>query len=140
MTLRIRRASERHLETLRALHTLTFPLDEHEDYSSGYWWIVWDGAEPVGFAGSRHAYTEPETTYLSRCGVLASHRGLGLQRRLLKARLKAAEADGHVAVITTTYCNPPSGNNLIRAGFRMYTPVEPWSSSEGTCYWRKDLT
>lgn len=138
MPLRILRASGRHLETLRALHTLTFPLDDHEDYTSGAWWLVWDGDEPVAFAGSRFAVTEESAVYLSRCGVLKSHRGQGLQRQLLKRRLTHAKTLGVSRVISTTYLNTPSANNLIAAGFRLYDPETPWGLS-GTCYWRKEL-
>jgi len=138
VTLRVLRASAKHAETLRALHTLTFPHDDHEDYSAGAWWIVWDHGEPVAFAGCRPAVTEDETVYLSRCGVLPSHRGRAIQRRLLQRRLTYARSLCARACISTTYLNTPSANNLIRAGFRLYDPEAPWGSF-GTCYWRKDL-
>lgn len=129
----------KHAEALRALHTLTFPLDSQEDYSEGWWWLVYLDGEPVAFAGMRHAYTETDAVYLSRCGVLSGHRGHGLQRRLLAVRLRLARSIGFVAVVTTTYDNPASGNNLIRAGFRLYTPDSPWACP-GTNYWRKPVT
>jgi hypothetical protein len=43
------------------------------------------------------------------------------------------------AVISTTYSNPPSANNFIRLGYRMYSPQAPWGC-DGTCYWIKPLT
>jgi GNAT superfamily N-acetyltransferase len=125
-----------HRAALTAMHTLTFPLDEHEDYGMGWWWLAFDEhGEPVAFAGMRPAYSEPGAVYLSRCGVLAGSRGVGLQSRLLRARMAYARALGVSAVVTTTYCNPASGNNLIKAGFRLYSPAAAWGS-EGTCYWR----
>ena len=138
MTLRILRARPNQVETLRALHTLTFPCDDHEDYSSGAWWIVWDGYEPVAFAGMRGAVTEDQAFYLSRCGVLKSHRGLRLQGRLLRKRLDHARSLDADVCISTTYQNTASANNLIRAGFRLYDPESPWGSA-GTLYWRKDF-
>jgi GNAT superfamily N-acetyltransferase len=138
LSLRILRATEKHSEVLRALHTLTFPADDHEDYTSGYWWIVWDGYEPVAFAGMRCSLTAGSTAYLSRCGVMRSHRGQGLQKALLRRRLSLAKREGFGAAISTTYLNTASANNLIRAGFRLYDPDEPWGSL-GTCYWRKEL-
>lgn len=138
MTLRVLRASAKHAEVLRALHTLTFPHDDHEDYDSGYWWIVWDGCEPVAFAGMRQAITGPGAVYLSRCGVLRSHRGQGLQTVLLRRRLTHAKREGFEGAISTTYLNTVSANNLIRAGFRLYDPVTPWGL-KGTCYWHKAL-
>jgi len=139
VTLRVLRASAKHVETLRALHTLTFRHDAHEDYLDGSWWIVWDGPEPVAFCGMRQSGTEAGSVYLSRCGVLASHRGRGLQRRLLRTRLAEAKRLGYRAAITTTYLNTASANNLIRSGFRLYDPETPWGVG-ATCYWRKGLT
>jgi GNAT superfamily N-acetyltransferase len=131
--------SRQHRETLRALHTLTFPYDDHEDYESGRWWLVLDGYEPVGFAGLRQALTEPAALYFSRCGVLASHRGQGIQKQLLRKRMSYARTRTDAAAcISTTYKNTASANNLIRAGFRLYDPESPWGS-DGTLYWRKEL-
>ncbi|MDM0006434.1 GNAT family N-acetyltransferase [Variovorax sp. J22G73] len=113
-------------------------MDEHEDYLVGAWWIVWDGKEPVAFCGYRAAVTEPNTAYLSRCGVLASHRGRGIQKKLLQVRLRRIKALRFNSAISTTYLNTVSANNLIRAGFRLYDPRAPWGSP-GTCYWRKEF-
>jgi GNAT superfamily N-acetyltransferase len=139
VTLRIARASSKHTETLRALHTLTFPLDEHEDYTAGWWWIVWAGVEPIAFAGMRGATSEDHAIYFSRCGVLLPYRGMGIQRQLLARRLSAAKRFSYRACITTTIVsNTPSSNNLIRAGFRLYDPEAAWGG-ETTLYWRKDF-
>lgn len=140
MTLRILRASQYHEEALRALHTLTFPGDDHEDYSEGWWWIVYDGPDnPVAFAGMRESHTESGAIYFSRCGVLKSHRGRGLQKKLLATRLRQAKRVGAAACITTTIVmNTPSSNNLIGAGFRLYDPPSPWGHNE-TLYWRKEI-
>jgi GNAT superfamily N-acetyltransferase len=139
VTIAIRRVDgTEYLDTLHALHTLTFPDDQHVDYRAGYWWIAFAGDEPAAFAGMLEARTERNAIYLARCGVLAGFRGQGLQRRLLRSRITLARRLGRVAVITTTYENPPSGNNLIAAGFRLYEPAAPWGGS-GTCYWRLPL-
>ncbi|MGJ7506779.1 GNAT family N-acetyltransferase [Variovorax sp. GT1P44] len=126
-------------DTLHALHVLTFPADAHEPYDCGWWWLAYDeNNEPVAFAGMRASLSEDDGAYLSRCGVLPGHRGRGLQRRLLRARLSYARRLEAKVVITTTYCNPRSGNNLIKAGFSLYDPTAPWGS-EGTNYWRLSL-
>ena len=138
MTLRIRRATPRDAETLRALHVLTFPADDHEDYLDGFWWIAEDAGEPCAFAGMRDAITMPGAMYLSRCGVLASHRGRGIQRTLLSRRIAHAKRNQALAAISTTLNNIASSNNLIRAGFRLYRPEDPWGS-QGTLYWLKEL-
>lgn len=125
-------------KTLEALHVLCLPLDDLPDFHEGSWWLATLKGEPVAFAGMRPAFSEPDAAYLSRCGVLAGHRGHGLQRRLLYARLAAAKRQGFKTVITTTYCNPHSSNNLIRCGFRMYEPASPWGAT-GTNYWRRSV-
>jgi GNAT superfamily N-acetyltransferase len=138
MSYRIRRV-EGAAEALAAMHTLTLPYDDHEPYDQGWWWIAFDeSGEPVGFAGMRPATTAQNSVYFSRCGVLSGHRGQGLQKRLLRARAAYARSLGMSAVITTTFENPPSANNLIRAGFRQYQPEAPWGQP-GTCYWRLTL-
>lgn len=137
MTLRTLKVSAAHAETLRALHVLTFPDDDHEDYLDGHWWIVYDAGAPVAFAGMRQAVTSERSVYLSRCGVLASHRGQGIQRTLLRRRLAYAKSLWSRA-ISTTYQNRQSANNLIGAGFRLYDPETPWGS-DGTLYWAKEF-
>lgn len=128
----------KHARTLEALHVLCLPLDEIEDFTQGRWFLAYLDGEPVAFAGMRPAVTDPCAVYLSRCGVLQGHRGRGLQRRLIAARLRKAKALGFERAITTTYSNPASSNNLIHCGFRMYGPSAPWGA-DGTCYWRRDL-
>lgn len=124
---------------LTALHTLCLPYDDLPDFTFGEWWLAFNDAGPVGFAGYQPARTEQGAVYLARAGVLSGHRGHGLQRRLIDVRLRAARRAGYATAITTTYDNPPSSNNLIRCGFRMYAPEAPWGAA-GTCYWRRALT
>lgn len=129
----------KHTRTLEALHVLCLPHDEIEDFAEGHWFLAYLDGEPVAFAGMRPAVTDPCAVYLSRCGVLPGHRGRGLQRRLIAARLRKAQRLGVARAITTTYCNPASSNNLIHCGFRMYAPDAPWGA-DGTCYWRRAIT
>lgn len=105
----------------------------------GYWWIayVYQEKEPAGFAGITPSSIGPGVGYLKRAGVLPAHRGMGLQRRLLKVRERKARSLGWASVITDTTDNVPSANNLIKAGYRLFSP-EPWAM-EHSCYWRKDL-
>ena len=139
MALTLRRVNgAKHYETLYSLHELTFPGDEHVDYSQGLWWMVFDQGEPVAFAGLRLLDEEPHAAYMNRCGVLSTHHGHRLQVRLVSARLRFARRLGLKVVITTTYENPRSSNNLIRAGFRMYWPPTQWGAA-GTNYWQRQL-
>lgn len=128
-----------HIDELRDLHILCLPSDEHEDYLKGDWWLAFEAGSPVAFAGSREVPSVPEWVYLSRVGVLPSHRGQGLQRRLMGCVEKDARKRHVTAVMSSTYLNPPSANNFVKRGYLMYSPDTPWGAV-GTCYWLKSLT
>jgi GNAT superfamily N-acetyltransferase len=80
----------------------------------------------------------PGTGYLCRAGVLESHRGRGLQKRLIRVRERKARKLGWTHVVTDTYENPASANSLIKCGFRSYLPRNPWGA-KGVAYWIKRL-
>jgi GNAT superfamily N-acetyltransferase len=69
---------------------------------------------------------------------LPSHRGQGVQKRLIRARIRQARALGWNWLITDTYLNPASANSLIATGFKMYEPSQPWGAKQ-TLYWRLKL-
>lgn len=126
---------------LKALHRQTFDPQEAPmgDFSDGYWWIVYLGKEPVAFAGVCQAFYHSNVGYFSRVGVLKKHRGRGLQRRLMRCLEAKARRVGWSQIITDTRFNEHSANNLIAAGYRLYTPPEPWGIRE-TLYWTKGVT
>lgn len=107
-------------------------------YIGAEWWLVFHNGKPVAFAGMLASTVESGSMYLNRSGVLAEHRGKGLQVALIKARLKRAKQLGAKWATSDTYDNPHSSNNLIACGFRAYRPEHPWRS-EGTMYWRRRL-
>lgn len=125
-------------ETIRRLHAACFPHDRPLRPRLGWWWIVWCGGEAVGFAGLYLSSRWIDSVYLCRAGVLPEHRGRGLQRRLIRVRLRFARSIGMRWAVTDTRHNPESGNNLIREGFLMFTPSRPWSFSDA-CYWKRRL-
>src|SRR5580698_7231942 len=79
-------------ETLDHLHELCFadtaPKIDH-DYGCR-WWMAFHEKEAVAFGGVVPSRSYSGTGYLYRAGVLDSHRGNALQRRLLRAREAAA--------------------------------------------------
>lgn len=100
------------------------------------WWIMYYDSDPVGFASISPSRTYPNIgVYLSSAGVLSAHRGKGLQRRLIRARLKYARSLGKKWAISETVLNPSSANNLIACGFRSFQPENPWSYKDAH-YWR----
>jgi predicted acetyltransferase len=75
--------------------------------------------------------------YLSRAGVLPTARGKGMQKRMIRVRVKHAFAMGGSAVVTDcTADNVASANSLINCGFKLYFPENPWALSN-SIYWIK---
>jgi len=84
------------------------------------------------------------------CGVLASekvaifvrawvrkkYRGKGYQRKMIKARIAAVKKSCNVVITYTMPDNVVSSNNLIRCGFKMYTPEYAYAGRE-MLYWKK---
>ncbi len=104
------------------------------------WWGAYWGHfdDLVAYAGGRAL---PSGAYfLSRAGVLESHRGQRLQLKLIRARVRFARAQGFPRIVTYTVPhnaphNAPSMNSLIHAGFRTYDPDVYWAG-ESVVYWR----
>lgn len=123
---------------LEYLQRTCLPADTPADTDRGHWWVAFDGGLPVGFAALYPSARWRETGYLARAGVLRSHRGRGLQKRLIRVRERKARALNWRYLITDTYENPPSNNSLIACGYRTYTPSVRWGA-EGVVYWRKRI-
>jgi GNAT superfamily N-acetyltransferase len=124
------------LLTWLQLSTLTG--DEPYDVSDGHWWIAYEGEMPIGFAGVVRSLQWSDAGYLCRSGVLRSHRGKGIQKRLIRVREAKAKRLGWNWLLSDTYKNPPSANSLIGCGFRTFLPSRPWGF-DGAIYWRKRL-
>ncbi len=125
--------------TLSRLQKETFPADGKAPCTEGYWWLALDGNTPIGFACMTSVSTWADTGYISRVGVMPSHRGQGIQRRLMRACEKKAKVIGWRRIISTTLNNPPSANNFIACGYRTYEPQSRWGWTD-TIYWLKDLS
>lgn len=117
-----------------------FPDDEPVTFPgrSTEWWVAEDlNGRIVAFAAIK---IKKATGELIRAGVLPQHRGNGLQRRLIDARIESAAAHGLQSVTTYTVTdNPASANNLIAAGFRMIKRPPRFKSLPGTCFWNINL-
>jgi len=140
--MKLKRVDIRHsrIQTeLSVLQKKCLPFDTPYDTNYGYWWIVYDSSDmPCAFAGLVRSVRWLDTGYLCRAGVLPSHRGRGAQKRLIRARIRQARALGWNWLITDTYHNPVSSNNLITTGFTLFEPSKPWGA-DGTLYWRLKL-
>jgi len=67
---------------LRYLQLKVLPGDEPQATNTGCWWLAYDQGLPVGFAGVIQSVNWFDTGYLSRSGVLYSHRGVVSRRNL----------------------------------------------------------
>jgi GNAT superfamily N-acetyltransferase len=92
----------------------------------------------AGFAAMMQSSKTPEAVYLARAGTLEAFRGRGLQKKLIRERLKFAKDLGMTQAITDTTDNVASANALIATGFRMFEPDDPWGLPN-TLYWRKSF-
>jgi RimJ/RimL family protein N-acetyltransferase len=132
---------EQNHDLIVALDAVCFPADERVKPEESSWWVVCDEGATVAYAGLRPC-REPFNrglAFLSRAGVLSSHRGRGLQKRMIRARLREARRLGMHEVVT--YCVPEnlaSANSLIACGFRLYRPEHRWGGS-AALYFRKTL-
>jgi GNAT superfamily N-acetyltransferase len=126
-------------DTIRDLHVSCFGDSAPQvDPEIGYWWLTRQGREPVAFCGMLPSSRWCGTGYLYRVGVLEGHRGNGLQQRLIRVREAFARKLGWTHTITDTTENTPSANSLIRRGYVLYEPGEPWGLPHAL-YWKKAL-
>lgn len=124
---------------LMRLQALCLPGDVPANVDEGWWWIAYDGDEAVGFAAMVPSAKWLRVGYLNRAGVAPSHRGRGLQKRLIRVRVAHARRLGYDWLVTDTTDNLPSANSLIAAGFRLFKPSEPWAWRH-SLYWRLRLS
>jgi GNAT superfamily N-acetyltransferase len=138
---RIKRATEMSQTTEQAIRFLQkecLPLDTVLSPKVGWWWIAYCDGRLAGFAAMLQSSKTPEAVYLARAGTLEAFRGRGLQKKLIRERLKFAKDLGMTQAITDTTDNVASANALIATGFKMFDPDDPWGLSN-TLYWRKSL-
>jgi GNAT superfamily N-acetyltransferase len=113
--------------------------DDHpvESWNSHIWWIGYVAGKPVCYCSIKDEGSG--IAYLSRSGVIPSYRGNGFQKRMIRKREDWCKTNNIVSVISdTAYWNSTSINSLIRCGYRVYTPVIPWSN-ETQLYWIKRI-
>ena len=138
---RIKRATEMSQTTEQAIRFLQkecLPLDTVLSPKVGWWWIAYCDGRLAGFAAMMQSSKTPEAVYLARAGTLEAFRGRGLQKKLIRERLKFAKDLGMTQAVTDTTDNVASANALIATGFRLFDPDDPWGLPN-TLYWRKSI-
>jgi GNAT superfamily N-acetyltransferase len=116
------------------------PNDQPIDPAVGHWFVARakDTGLCAGFACLK-VCDQPGYGYLARAGVYRDYRGKGLQARLIRVRERKARELGLTHMVSDTHKdNWASANSLIRCGYRMYQPDEPWAL-DNSIYWIKKL-
>jgi GNAT superfamily N-acetyltransferase len=105
-----------------------------------WWWLAVEGDWLAGYAGLAPA-GYANRGYLCRAGVARQFRGCGMHHRLIRVREQHARRLGMPRLITYTQAeNHASSNNLISAGYKLYTPESDYAGPGGNwLYWYKDL-
>jgi len=114
--------------------------DDELDGHNCFWWLAYDDERTaVGFAGLVPSQRYPNAGYLKRAWVAETARGSGLQGRFLRARALKARRIGWKMLVTETTDALHSANNLMKNGYRLFEPYEPWAFPN-SLYWRKEFT
>jgi GNAT superfamily N-acetyltransferase len=114
-------------EKLQALDDICFPGAEGEFQKNRDWWVCCIDGEIIAYCGCIYSY---DLCIFNRAWVHKSFRGRGLQRKMIKARLKAAIGRCNLAVTYTMSNNLVSANNLIKSKFLLYTPSWKWAGND----------
>jgi GNAT superfamily N-acetyltransferase len=125
----------KNMELITSLDKEIFDEDDEPVKTEGaIWWVAYKDGKPVAFAGMSEW---GGLWFFRRSGVMTAHRGKGLQRLLIKSRLRYAKkhAPERDVVTYTILDNHPSSNNLIATGFRLYEPRQRYVGK--VLYWRR---
>jgi GNAT superfamily N-acetyltransferase len=133
------KGTAKNIDTLKALHQLTFySYAPQPDYTKGFWWLAQLENEAVAFIGIEPSILGIGIGYFNRVGVLHPHRGNGLQQKLMRAMEAKAKRQGWYRIVTDTTDNVASANNIISGGYKLFVPDNPWSF-ENSLYWTKTI-
>lgn len=122
---------------LQALDSKVFYGCINEFKPSREWWVIVDGGSIIAYCGS--TYSEGYCFY-NRAWVYTSYRGLGLHKKLIDIRVRAAKKKKCKAIVTyTTHNNAASMNNLFKCKFKAFIPEFKYSGTE-MVYYRRMLT
>lgn len=128
-------------ELIENLYRQTYPDGSQAlnvQAGGGYWWIAYYHGEPAAFLGMVRSDQGLAAGYICRVGVIAKHRGNGLQKRLMRVCERKAKALGWTEIVSDTNDNPASSNSFIACGYGTYLPKDKWALA-GAIYWRKAL-
>ena len=119
----IRRATPDDIEAIEAADRVCFPFDKPYMFAwdKNASWVAHDKEELVGYL-SAHPLRNG-IWFFSRVGFMPSHRGQGLQRKLMTVMERHGRREGWREVVTYTVGrNGYSTANILEAGYRTYEP------------------
>lgn len=124
-------------ENLDAMDEIAFPGLTPYPKAGAIWWVAADALGLAAFAGLKNV--GHDTGFLCRVAVQKAYRGTGLHRKLIQVRERKARSMGLKWAITyVAKYNLKSANNLIRCGYRLYQPQNPYGVPDAL-YFRKSL-
>jgi RimJ/RimL family protein N-acetyltransferase len=97
------------------------------------WWVMLYCGEIIAYCGC--IYSEGVCLF-NRAWVRSDFRGKGIQKKMIKARIKSAKHNSNAIVTYVTNDNPASANSLIACGFRIFTPAYQYAGKD-KIYFRK---
>lgn len=121
-------------EYLQKQDGYVFPNCDNEFKSNRDWWVTLDNGFIVAYCGC--LYSQGICIFV-RAWVHKRYRGKGLQRKMIKARLKAAKTQCKTAITYTMPNNIHSINNLFKSGFTVYNPEYAYAGREMLYFKRK---
>lgn len=125
------------LDLIQQLDNEWFGEEGFDDYEEAVWWVAYDETTPAAYAGV--ILWGQGIAFLNRGCVGPGYRGQGLQKHLIRTRLRYLKKQKYLKAITyTSPDNCPSANSLIRCGFKLYTPLKKYGLKNGL-YFYKDI-
>ena len=116
-------------------HTV-FPGCNDEFQKNRDWWVQLNEEQKIiAYCGC--LYNQGICIFI-RAWVDRSARGKGLQKKMIKARIKSAKQTCKTVITYTTADNIHSINNLIKTGFILYEPVYKYSGPN-VLYWTQKI-
>ena len=121
-------------DELKELDDRVFNGCNNEFKSNRDWWVMVSANQIVAYCGC--GFTEGLCIFV-RAWVHKDYRGQGLQKKMIKLRIKSAY-DCHIAITYTSVDNYPSINSLISQGFKIYCPEYAYAGRE-MLYFQKPI-
>jgi len=121
----------------RSIHDLLFEAETWDPNQAKAVWLVWNNSEPVGFCSIDETDMAPEAAFVSYIGLLASARGRGLGRRMVRTCTKWARDAGYSRIVSYTWVeNVSSARSFLREGWEYFYPE---NTASGYIWFEKKL-